>query len=73
MINTHLVLVSILVYTSYVSNTTVEDKDVVSMRIRGHGTLVEGRDAGFIAGQIGVRMCDDTRRYTNPTFHGGIS
>src|SRR6266571_3474880 len=24
------------------------------------GTLVEGRDAGLIAGRTGVRMCDDT-------------
>ncbi len=34
MINTLLVLVSFSVYTFDVSNTTVEDKDVVSMHIR---------------------------------------
>jgi len=42
MINTLLVLVSISVYTFDVSNTTVEDKDVVSMHIRGHGKLSSG-------------------------------
>ena len=46
MINTHLVLVSLSVYTFDVSNTTFENKDMVSMRILGHGTLVVGRDAG---------------------------
>ena len=46
MINTHLVLVSLSVYTFDVSKTTFEDKDIVSMRILGHGTLIVGRDAG---------------------------
>ena len=73
MINSHLVLVSLSVYTFDVSNTMFEDKesartifaasmatarvvmqnshahpdkDMVSMRILGHGTLIVGRDAG---------------------------
>src|SRR5437868_13503138 len=45
MINTHLVLVSLSVYTFDVSKTTFEDKDMVSMHILGHGTLIVGRDA----------------------------
>jgi hypothetical protein len=54
MINTHLVLVFLSVYTFEVSKTTFEDKDSVSMRMRGHGTLVVGRDAGCIAGRTGT-------------------
>ncbi len=49
MINTHLVLVSLSVYTFDMSKTMFEDRDIVSMRIRGHGTLVVGRDAGHEA------------------------
>jgi hypothetical protein len=56
MINTHLVPVSLSVYTFNVSKTTFEDKDMVSMRIRGHGTLVVGIDTGFEAFRTGARM-----------------
>ncbi len=56
MINAHLVLVSLSVYTFGVSNTMFEDKDMVSMRMLGHGTLVVGRDAGFEAFRTGARM-----------------
>ncbi len=56
MINTRLVLVSLSVYTFDVSKTTFEDKDMVSMSIRGHGTLVVGIDADFEAFRTGARM-----------------
>jgi hypothetical protein len=56
MINTRLVLGSLSVYTFYVSKATFEDKDIVSMSIRGHETLVVGRDAGFEAFRTGARM-----------------
>ena len=46
MINSLLVLVSLSVYTFDVSKTMFEDKDMVSMHILGHGTLIVGRDAG---------------------------
>ena len=56
MINTLLVLVSLSVYTFDGSKTRFEDKDIVSMSIRGHGTLVVGIDAGFEAFRTGARM-----------------
>jgi len=43
MINTLLVLVSLSVYTFDVSNTTFEDKDMVSMRIRARNTCRRDR------------------------------
>ena len=66
MINTHLVLVSFSVYTFAVSKTMFEDKDMVSMRIRGHGTLVVGRDAGFEALRTGARMVWPHERASQP-------
>ena len=56
MINSLLVLVSLSVYTFDVSKTTFEDKDIVSMSIRGHGTLVVGIYAGFEAFRTSARM-----------------
>src|SRR5437879_8362065 len=66
MIHTLLVLVSLSVYTFDVSKTTFEDKDIVSMRLRGHGTLVVGRDAGFIAGRTGTRLLWPPDRASQP-------
>ena len=48
MIDMRLVLVFLPVYTFDMSKTTFEDKDIVSMSIRGHGTLVVGIDAGAL-------------------------
>ena len=56
MINSLLVLVSLSVYTFDVSKTMFEDKDMVSMHILGHGTLIVGRDAGFEAFRTSARM-----------------
>ena len=73
MINTHLVLVSLSVYTFDMSKTMFEDKDSVSMRMRGHATLVVGRDAGCIAGQTGTYLVWQRHRNPKRTSTGGIS
>ena len=67
MINTLLVLVSLSVYTFDVSNTTFEDKDMVSMRIRARNTC--RRDRYWLRG-FGVpahAWCDHTTAHPNPT------
>ena len=68
MINTLLVLVSLLVYTFDVSKTTFEDKDIVSMSFRGHGTLVVGIDTGARGFVVPAHAwCDHTTAHPNPT------
>jgi hypothetical protein len=54
MINTLLVLVSISVYTFVVSNTMFVRQGHRELFIQG--TLVVGRDAGFIVGQTRARI-----------------
>jgi hypothetical protein len=69
MINTHLVLVFLSVYTFAVSKTTFEDKDMVSMRIRVRNAC--RRERYWLRG-FGVpahAWCDHTTAHPNPMSH----
>ena len=66
MINTLLVLVSLLVYTFDVSKTTFEDKDIVLMSFRARNTC--RRDRYWRARLSGPAhaWCDHTTAHPNP-------